>query len=52
MKYFKDMAAQIKRKVEEDDKDSKGTSGWHVIVGKFISRKSFKNNYFYNQSAY
>ena len=31
LKYFKDMAAYIKKRIEEDEK---GTSGWHVIVGK------------------
>ena len=30
LKYFKDMAAFIKKTIEEDEK---GTSGWHVIVG-------------------
>ena len=31
LKYFKDMAGYIKKRVEEEEK---GTSGWHVIVGK------------------
>ena len=32
LKYFKDMAGFVKKRIEEDEK---GTSGWHVIVGKF-----------------
>ena len=32
LKYFKDMAAYVKKRVEDEEK---GTSGWHVIVGKF-----------------
>ena len=35
LKYFKDMAGHIKKQIEEQDKD-KGTSGWHVIVGKSL----------------
>ena len=31
LKYFKDMACHIKKQIEEQEK---GTSGWHVIVGK------------------
>ncbi len=31
LKYFKDMAAHIKKHIEDQEK---GTSGWHVIVGK------------------
>ena len=31
LKYFKDMASYIKKHIEEQEK---GTSGWHVIVGK------------------
>ena len=31
LKYFKDMALHIKKQIEELEK---GTSGWHVIVGK------------------
>ena len=31
LKYFKDMALHIKKQIEEQEK---GTSGWHVIVGK------------------
>ena len=31
LKYFKDMAAYIKKRIEDEEK---GTSGWHVIVGK------------------
>ena len=39
LKYFKDMAAYIKKRVEEEDKEKERekdpqTSGWHVIVGK------------------
>ena len=31
LKYFKDMACHIKKQIEEQEK---GTSGWHVVVGK------------------
>ena len=31
LKYFKDMAGYVKKRIEDEEK---GTSGWHVIVGK------------------
>ena len=34
LKYFKDMAAHIKKQIEDQEK---GTSGWHVIVGKSLT---------------
>ncbi len=41
LKYFKDMAAYIKKRIEEEEK---GTSGWHVIVGKQSSFLSIYRN--------
>ena len=32
LKYFKDMAGYVKKRIEDEEK---GTSGWHVIVGKY-----------------
>ena len=34
LKYFKDMASYIKKRIEDDEK---GTSGWHIIVGKLCN---------------
>ncbi len=31
LKYFKDMASYVKKRIEDEEK---GTSGWHVIIGK------------------
>ena len=36
LKYFKDMAGYVKKRIEDEEK---GTSGWHVIVGKYSSIK-------------
>ena len=33
LKYFKDMASYVKKRIEDEEK---GTSGWHVIVGKYL----------------
>ncbi len=32
LKYFKDMALYIKKRIEDEER---GTSGWHIIIGKF-----------------
>ena len=33
LKYFKDMANYVKKRIEDEEKS---TSGWHVIIGKFL----------------
>ncbi len=40
LKYFKDMAHYIKKKIEDEEK---GTSGWHVIVGKSKWLKDYRH---------
>ena len=36
LKYFKDMAGYVKKRVEDEERGTgTGTSGWHVIVGKY-----------------
>ena len=35
LKYFKDMAGYVKKRIEDEEK---GTSGWHVIIGKYKDR--------------
>ena len=36
LKYFKDMAGYVKKRVEDEERGTGiGTSGWHVIVGKY-----------------
>ena len=30
LKYFKDMASYVKKRIEDEEK---GASGWHVIIG-------------------
>ena len=46
LKYFKDMASYVKKRIEDEEK---GTSGWHVIIGKYLILKaciSFKESTF------
>ena len=37
LKYFKDMAGYVKKRIEDEEK---GTSGWHVIIGKQLKTNS------------
>ena len=46
LKYFKDMAGYVKKRVEDEERGTgTGTSGWHVIVGKytFMLRSSLRD---------